>query len=355
MTAADTQVNWLIQEGGPVVRWLALTNLVDQPSQEHVRRAKRNLLKEPHVRLWLDRLENVKGFHNSGNDCFENVAGKLGEFGLHAGMDPLDANMARFVEWVSNPTRKREQGMMATLNRLLACAGLLRLGYTSIDAVRDFALSRLDQVHHVASWRRYDVFLPEDPLDMPKAYRGRYRVVAPEFTPGGVSHLPYIHDLYMLAYMPDAWRTDEVCRKMRAVVQYVLADAYQRLPAGYGYLRDDSDVKPRYYVLGWNVDLPGYRAPLAGHARAYFIQRLELMSRFPEARKHPWWARAMKLLSDCRTPTGRYLLPRSWLQEKPAGYWVTGSHMGLEKSRRSGQTFETESTLRAMRLLNTER
>jgi hypothetical protein len=176
--------------------------------------------------------------------------------------------------------------------------------------------------------------------------------VAPGFTADGVCWLPYIHDLYVFANLPPAWLSDSVRRKIDAVVRYVLADEYQRLPRGYGYIRDDTSGRDRYYVLGWNVDLPGHvERPPTGREQAYFIQRLELMSCFERARRSAWWSASMGLLQKFRTPKGDYLLPRRWLQEKPVGYWVTGAHMGLEESRRSERSLRLESTLRALRLL----
>lgn len=343
--------NWLLLEGGPVVRWLTLSQLVDRPQERQLRKAQADLLAAPNVQLWLNRLEGVRGFHNSDNACFENVAGKLGEFGLRAGMGPLDKRMARFQEWLAHRDRRGERGMMATLNRTIACAGLMRLGYTKPEAVREFAFSRLDQLARIASWGRYDIFCPEDPPDLPKAYRGRHRVVAQEFTPDGACWLPYVHDLYLFANLPKAWLTDAVRRKIGVIVRYILADEYQRLPNGYGYLCDDAAKNPRYYVLGWGVDLPGHgRMPPSGRKQAYFIQRLELMSAFAPARKHPWWWAAMELLDTHRTSEGRYSFPAQWLPEKPVGYWVTGSHMGLEENRRSGLARELESTFRYLRL-----
>lgn len=346
--ASDPLLERLLQEGGAVVRWLTLTQILDHPGKAQVRRAQCDLLDSPHVRLWLERLDGVKAFHNSGNDCFENVAGKLGEFGLRAGIEPLDARIARFLDWISRDERKRKRGMMATLNRVIACAGLLRLGYTQPKAIRDFALMRLDQIHDVAASSRYDIYLPDDPPDVPKACRGRHRVVRPEFTPEGACRLPYIHDLYILANMPPQWKNASVQRKIDAVVRYVLADEYQRLPRGYGYLRDDTGGRPKYYVLGWDVHLPSHDS---GREQACFIQRWELMSCFAAARRSPWWAAATARLESMRMPEGDYLFPPQWLQEKPVGYWVTGSHMGLESDRRSGRTRRSESTLRALRAL----
>lgn len=348
---AEPAIDWLLDRGGPVTRWLTLTQLIERPPASRLARARRDLLASPQVRLWLDRLDHVIAYHDSGNDRLENVAGKLAEFGLRAGMRPLDQRIRRLQKWIDSPQRNDERGMMATLNRVIVCAGLLRLGYDRPASLRRHVLARLDAVHRTAATRRYDVFLARPPADLPKAYRGRYRVVAPEFTPAGECTLPYIHDLYMLAAVPDAWRTPAVAARIDAIVEYVLAADYQRLPAGYGYLRDDTFEPPRYYVLGWNVDLPGYAGmPPQGRDRAYFVMRTELFAAFAPARRHRWLRDAMTCVGRYRTPDGRYRLPRQWLGEQSVGYWVSGSHMGIGENRRSAEAYEIESTLRVLRL-----
>ena len=349
MTTPRETIEWLLETGGPVVRWLTLTSLAPEPDPKAVKSARDTLLAAPHVRLWLDRISGVTQLHNSGNNSFENVAGKLAEFGLRTGMGDLDTRLQPYRAWIASPDRATDLGMMAELNRVLCIAHLLRLGYDDA-ALREHALTRLETMHRVAASGRFDIFLPEDPPDLPKAYRGRYRVVDPWFTRGGACALPYVHDLQMLAALPEEWRTERVVQMIDRVVRYVLAQEYQALPKGYGCLRDDSLSPPRYYVLGWNADLPGYGGPLGRLTQQYFVLSLEMMAAFPRARKHRWFLESVARLDEYRTGRGTWLLPRSWLQERPVAYWVAGGHMGLEQNRRSRAAIERESTVRILRL-----
>jgi hypothetical protein len=351
MTTPRETLEWLLETGGPVVRWLTLTSLTPDPDPEVVDAAREALLAAPHVRLWLDRLAGVTQFHDSGNNCFENVAGKLAEFGLREGMGDLDKRLAPFRDWIANHERGKDRGMMAELNRVLCLAHLLRLGYKD-DALREHALARLETIHRVAESGRFDVLLPEDPPDLPKAYRGRYRVVNPWFTPGGSCALPYVHDLHMLGAFPDEWRTARVVKMVDTVVRYVLTEEYQTLPKGFGYGRDDSFSPPRYYVLGWEAGLPGYRGSLERSSRERLILSLEMMAAFSRARNNRWFLESLALLDEHRTDRGSWLLPRAWLPEKRVAYWVAGGHMGLEENRRSRAAIERESTVRVLRVLS---
>jgi hypothetical protein len=340
----------LLDTGGPVVRWLTVRDLLEDPDPDLVARCREDLLAAPHVRLWLDRIAGVTRYHDSGNQCFENVAGKLGEFGLLAGMGDLDERLAPFREWIASSERDEDRGMMAELNRVLCVAGLLRLGYED-DALREHALRRLDTIHRVAASGRTDLFLAEDPPDLPKAYRGRYRVVDSWFTPDGACAVPYVHDLHLLAVLPEAWRTPAVAKRVDAVVRYVLSEGYQALPDGFGYVQDDSFSPPRYYVLGWKAHLPWFREPPGRFGEEAFVQMVEVLSVFPGARKHRWFREALDRLDEHRTDAGTWLLPRAWLREKPVAYWVGGGHMGLEENRRAKASIERESTLRVLRIL----
>ncbi len=354
MTPPRETLEWLLETGGPVVRWLTLTSLAPDPDPEAVDSAQEALLAAPHVRLWLDRIAGVTRIHDSGSNCFENVAGKLAEFGLRKGIGDLDARLAPFSAWIAGPDRAQDRGILAELNRVLCIAHLLRLGYDD-GALREHALARLGTIHRVAAAGRFDIFLAEDPTDLPRAYRGRHRVVDPWFTPGGSCALPYVHDLHMLAAFPEEWRTPRVVEMVDMVVRYVLTEEYQALPPRFGYVRDDSRSPPRYYVLGWNAALPGYREPLERPSQEHFVLSIEMMAAFPEARNHWWFLDSLARLDEHRTDHGTWLLPRTWLPEKPVAYWVSGGHMGLEQNRRPRATIERESTLRVLRLLERSR
>ena len=155
----------------------------------------------------------------------------------------------------------------------------------------------------------------------------------------------------MMAAFPETWRTPRVEEMVDTVVTYILTAGYQALPSGYGDGRDDSLLSPRYYVLGWNADLPGFDGPLERPGRQYFVLSLEMMAAFLRAREHLWFRKSLALLDEHSTDRGTWLLPRDWLVEKQAGYWVAGAHMGLEENRRSRAAVERESTLRVLRLL----
>jgi len=61
---------WLLENGGPVVRYRTATELLSDASMVDIEALDRDLLNCPLVRLWLGRLKNVKAVHDRGNDRF---------------------------------------------------------------------------------------------------------------------------------------------------------------------------------------------------------------------------------------------------------------------------------------------
>jgi hypothetical protein len=61
----------------------------------------------------------------------------------------------------------------------------------------------------------------------------------------------------------------------------------------------------------------------------------------------------MDYLESYCTNNGTYIFPRSHLQERAIGYWVTGAYMGLEENRRKNMAIELESTFWMLKIKKT--
>ena len=336
---------WLLENGGPVVRYRTAAELVQDPTGIDFDHLAKDLLESPQVRLWLERL--VPGrIHNSKNTDFENAMGKLLEFGVKAGMAPFDERTLHFRRWLATEAARHE-GMLLHLSKTIVAAGLARAGYSDAP-LENFLSRRLDNLYQTVRKGTYDIYAdPGDYSDIPKARQGQL-ILKPEFYPQSEFMLPYIHDMYALANFPPDMQDAETRRKISAVVRYILRPEYQALPDGYGLLREGTR---RYYAIGWSVHLPGYKGSDFGDWDAgLLVQRTELMAHFPAARKHRWFRDCMAHLEGFRTSRGTYLFPRGYLKERREGYWVAGAHMGLEENRRSSRAFEMESTFRILKI-----
>jgi hypothetical protein len=158
---------------------------------------------------------------------------------------------------------------------------------------------------------------------------------------GGELQFPTIYDIYALANYPVHLQSEDFRQKMDAVIEYVLHPSCQTFPVGYGLMRAG---KRKYYAIGWSVHLPRYPNVEEKVNENMLVQRLVFMSSFRAARNHPWFRENIEWLESYRTDQGTYMFPRSYLQERPNGYWVTSAYMGLEENRRQKIAIELEST-----------
>ena len=129
-----------------------------------------------------------------------------------------------------------------------------------------------------------------------------------------------------------------------------MSPGYASLAPGYGAMRLG---KRRFWKIGWDLPLHTHSGHWQSGERtgpSPALQNLELVARFPAGRRSEWSSLWLRRLEGCSTPDGVYLFPRGLLAERRSGYWVLGSYMGLEESRRSRRALELESTFRMLKL-----
>ena len=364
---AKELMHWLLTGGGPAIRYRTATGLLDAAGA-NVATLVADLLAGPMTQLWLERLGapegGLSGFHHSRPQAFENAASKLCDLGLRAGMEPLDARMVSFRQWLDEQAQAIEkiaevsytgsdtkEATQAALDHdirwfeaMIVAARLAWMGYADA-AIRVCLSRRLETLYALAQTGNHAIYIDQDTFgDYPDNPFRKRRFVDPKFN--GI--LPSIHDIYALAHYPKDI-LDEIARhKIDTVVAYILHPDYQALEDGYGVMRVGSR---RYFSMGWSIHLPGYDGFDfdAGQA-GMFVQRLELMAHFPAAIAHRWFQEGMAHLESFRTDEGSYRFPAHYLKESPSGYWVNGAYMRLEENRRMRESLALDSTFRALLL-----
>jgi hypothetical protein len=218
----------------------------------------------------------------------------------------------------------------------LAAAFLARAGYIHEPAVPSKLKMRLDMVYDFARKGDYDIY--QNPLK----YIRNYPMIKLELTPGGDCRLPLIYDIVGWAsYLPEC-RTREELAKADTIIKYILHEEYQKFLWGYGVMGDGTGLT---WSLGWSVYLDRYKgAPARKNPHRSIVHTISLLINFKAARKHWWLKDSLDHLEEFRIKEGTYSFPPDYLQEKTAGYWVNGVHMGLEGNRRTARAIELEST-----------
>lgn len=361
--------HWLLENGGPILRWRLETELGLEPSHSRRERLGRELLAAPPVQEWLARL-SLEGFdapldgldaeslrqlgnrvHGSKPACLENVFGKLAEFGLRAGMAELDRRalplMRIFACRPDGQTDAVYRNAWEKLVKSVFAWGLLRLGYPPDGAMIAFIQEHLRDCYKIAHARIYDLYEDEAGLaGLPKAWAGK-PILKQEVMAG--FWLPYIHDLYLFANLPEALLDTETQERIAALLAYILDPRFQALPDGYGY----AWIKERHtcYGWGWSPHLPGFHGldALPDQGVTPFLSRLELLARIPAGQKSHWVQSGLRHLKKFKTPQGTYCFPPGYLHESE-GYYVSGYGMGLGENRRKPAALEIESTFRMLKI-----
>lgn len=96
-------VAWLLENGGPAIRYRAAMELLVSPVDVDLERLESDLLVSPMTQLWLERVGQPGGlfaFHSSKPDAFENAASKLCDLGLSAGTPVFDERMSPYRRWL---------------------------------------------------------------------------------------------------------------------------------------------------------------------------------------------------------------------------------------------------------------
>ena len=335
---------WLLRNGNPVIRFRTLVDMLHEEDVGEVSEALEDLLKEEEVRLWLERLIpefDLNQVHSSRETAFENVMGKLVQLGMRAGLQPFDNKTLPHRVWLTENNEIEPIEPHFVFKKSVLASFLSYAGYGSTKPVRDHLFSRLTAMNQFAINPSFEtVFVDKSEFSgIPKTAQ-EHDLVNPELYLNQNFRLPWIYDIRGLAFCQNILENPTLKERCERVVSLILTEEYQNLPRSYGIAK----YGERYYVLGWAVNLPGYKDGFENLTSGELLLTLEMMGSFSTARNSEWFQNAMEYLERFRTDTGTYLFPRELLTDKKDGYWIGGLRMGLESNRTTQSSLEIEST-----------
>jgi hypothetical protein len=354
----EEMYSWLMENGGPVIKYRTAAELMTGKKPDMFE-LEADLLKSPLVRTWLDYLvpayfidhkaesQREKSFalneiHGSKPALYENIMGRLTDFGIKKGIIEFDKRTQPFRAWLKENTSQPPEYLLEMFMWGELAAFLARAGYEEEPVARGILQKRLDTVYSFVCKGSYEVYVdPARYRAMPASFRRR-PLVNPELNMRGDFKLPLIYDIVGWAqYLPEHG-TEEENRKIDTIISYIFNESYQKLDHGYGVVTDDAG---HYWSMGWSVHLPGFmsneKTPFDHQS---IVQLIDLLINFRAARRQAWFKETLAKLEDCQTGDGTYIFPREYLQDRPMGYWISGVRMGLEENRRLNKAIEVEST-----------
>lgn len=358
-------VEWLFENGGPAIKYRTAAELMDAPYL--VNALTNDLLNNPKISSLLHKLEfygpisavdshTLNAVHSG--DGAEGVIAKLLELGLGCGVHPFDVRMQVFRQYVCNdfvinaltcPGGQDVINTRAIFIAVLLTSYFIR-GRYEYDEIISFAKNRINSLYKVASKKIFDIHLNASELkDYPKRSKGwsDHPVIRPEYDPGcSEMPLPYIHDIFSLAYFPKNYIDKVIEDNINCIVEYILDERFQMLPQGYGLLWYKSNRT--YYACGWRPELPCLYNFDSEAEKSKLVLYLDLMSHFKAARKSKWFNNCLNHLEQYKTKDGTYCFPSNYLKDVKNSTYVFGQSMGFEENRKLKRSFEIESTFRML-------
>jgi hypothetical protein len=339
-----------MNNAGPVIRYRTAIELLGEKGIG--KSLRENLVSSSLVQFWLEHLSPKLGrndLHGAKTENYENVMGKLYEFGLRKGFPSLDEKTEPFRQWLKREICRPNEGYLPVFYRTLVAAFLAMTGYSDDEAVKDWVQRRLETVYEFAKKGTLEgAYVPQDSFPgFPKAFKNA-PLLNPELYPNQEMKLPWIHDINAFLHSPHIMEDATLKAKVETIIKFTLTPEYQKLPVGYGVVRHEPG---RYYAMGWSVHLPGYfDSDVSGREFGRLLLLLELFGRSDAARHHVWYQRLIDMLTCFNDEEDLTIFPREFLPEKGYGVWVLGVRMGLEENRRTKRAITCESTFRFLRI-----
>jgi uncharacterized protein YeaO (DUF488 family) len=341
-------VYWLLDNGGPIIRYRTLVDIFEEQDVGTVSRAMREMVESPEVVKWLDLIEPSLTFndvHSGRQNAFENVVAKLVQFGWRAGLQPFDGKTLPFRVWLSENIDKEPEVSHEVFKRTVIASVLARASYQTVEGVQKQVLSRLNTIHQFAKNPDFSsIFVDKSQYKgIPKGLAS-HDLIDPQLYPNQQFALPWIHDVYAFSHLSVVLKVDHHRKQAEEVLEMILTPEYQNLPWSYGIAK----YGKRYYVLGWAVHLPGFSNAPEGRPFAEMLLALEALAPFKCIQNSAWFKNSLQHLEDFRTEYDTYSFPRTWLPEKKRGYWIGGEYMAYDDRRGLPKAIEIESTFRVL-------
>nr|MDO8112608.1 hypothetical protein [Candidatus Sigynarchaeota archaeon] len=354
---SDQAIEWLKHAGSPAIRCWIARELQGERDTKTVKELFDRMMQCACARKWLD-LVSLASVHGSKPACFENVVPKLAMLGLRPEtpefQDRCEYWLGRIQASIFEDQAKRGETKVTTepwsfkyLEHAIIAGILAYAGFANHPKVAAVVANRLDTVHSAITRGAFD---PGTFYLKPDAYarlpRNRqHDVINPACYRGGNFVLPWIYDILGFIGLQASTSDQAVHAKIESIVEFILSPVYQQLRNGYGVVMARAN---QGYAMGWSVHVPGFFGlsdeTLTRMDKAKLVLLLDVLGNFRAGRAHPWYREGIAFLERYRASGARYMFPREYIDERPAGYWVNGAYMGMGADHADATWRESLST-----------
>ena len=341
-----TNVEWLMENAGPILRYRTARELIGKLEAGKIDELYREAVECPDARRWLSALEASTHLHSSDDTAAENSIAKLRAYGLCADHLEVEKLLDDVYRRLYAEERDRDVWDAAILFPFLVA-----VGYFPSPEIMEYAVRRLSVVCDYARTSLAEFANDDDVESLFLSHREKEQLGVPDrwrdkhvWQPSIEQRIPTCYDFYLFSHLEGYDEEREL------ILQFVGTRRFQRLcerrelEGTYGW-----DPGKRYC---WSVTQMPYLFGFFGFGQPHFspnkfLLYLELVSRFPDADRMPWFRAGLNHLDQFRLDSGRYRFPSTYVPERRGGYYLyAGAHMRLGERGKLG--LEIESTFRML-------
>jgi len=179
---------WLIDNGGPVVRYRTATELLPPSKSLDVQQLRDELMQSSQVQKWLGNIipprlllnnpyqtphvmeSGLVEIHGSKPTNLENVIGKLTDFGVKKGIPEFDQRTMPYRKWLEENVERPTENVFDKGSVGMIASFLARAGYVHEPAVGIALRNRLNTVYNFARKGDFDMY------EKPEKYIRKHRL-----------------------------------------------------------------------------------------------------------------------------------------------------------------------------------
>ena len=334
--------DWLIENASIPIRYILTQDLS----------LKDSLLDNDEVKLWLSKLSdrvadnNLADIHGSHDYRYENIIGKCFILGLNKNILEFDSSVKFFIDFLNQQINKvfdekltfGKMYQYRDYETIISCY-MPFLGYGKEPCVEYVAKKRINIVYDFAKQKRYDIYCKD--MKYPGATKSWIPyIIDPELYKDGNISVPSIHDFILFAGIYPYLEQD-MKQKVETIVKWLLDERYSQLKSSYYYY---APYDPSYKSKRINSKITLLNLNTPNFQDNELLYQCFIFSHFEEIRKCEWFSRVLFYLDQYKTENGRFVFPRSMIDEKADTYVYKSSHMNVGESKRNKNYAEIIST-----------
>ncbi|MDF2544606.1 MAG: hypothetical protein K0S47_4324 [Herbinix sp.] len=311
-------INWLMEYGGPTIRLITLTELLNSGDKNEIQKCIDELLTIDKVKK---NLEYINGFnhyksmsehelssliHNCGDSYYTIFMNELINYGFKAGMEIFDENTKILREVCAYTSEDMPYSSMQMS---------MFLSYTGYECkeIESYLFERARLCQSAATRKVSEIYVTGEEYEkLPKWIKDKnIKVIKDEFSPyGGESPLPLEYEVRNFLYMNRNNISEIDQEKIDNVFKYIISPEYYSINGDYGFHK----AGKTYHGSNCGFVIPIYEDGGIEKVNVYFfLSTVRDMSFSKIMRDSSAYKKCLSHIDSFKTENGTYIFPQNYL------------------------------------------